>query len=348
MRKLVLFLAIVLSACGGNDNAITAVLDSVQHVPEISNFEVSPQSAIFMEGDGSVVATAEVTFRDAGRDIQTLWIRMPDGTSIEFSESPATETGTFTENFDLPTDQAGAFIVEIWLVDSAGASSVHREADFYVIGEAQNSAGGIWKGFILNDRTGESFELHGVITEDNVEGRFLINGATLFVLKDISADGGGIVATISVSIRPDSQIVAEQWQNLGVLTGTLVERTRIQGEWSLDSGDFGAMVLEYDDLYERGSDIAKLAGTWKASWGTVYSIDALGELFGQSESSCVYTGQVQLIDATYNVYRVNVEDWCLAYTASGLGVLADEVVTDDAFALLVGEGWFIADTWQRQ
>ncbi len=210
------------------------------------------------------------------------------------------------------------------------------------------SAGGIWNGTVSNDLTDQSFEINGVITEDNVEGRFLINGATLFVLRDISADDGEITATISVSIRPDSQVVDHRSKNFGVMTGTLVERTRIEGEWLLESGDFGTVTLEYDDLYERGSDIARLAGIWRASWGTIYNIDALGEIFAQTEHGCVYSGQVELIDAAYNVYRVSHFDGCLAYEANGLGVLADELDTDDAFVLLLGEGWFMADAWQRQ
>jgi hypothetical protein len=354
MRKYLFYFALFLAGCIGNgDDGLTDTRSGSQsgaHVPEISSFVLLPNTAAYMENDGTIVVTAEISFRDTGLDIKTLWVRMPDGATVDFAESIATETGTFTEGILLPTDKIGAFSVEVWLVDEAGDSSVHRIADFFVTGDVQNSAGGIWNGTIANNLTGQSFEIHGVITEDNIEGRFLINGATLFVLQDISADGGQIAASISVSIRPDSQIIAEhdQWPNLGIMTGSLVERTRIEGEWSLDSGDFGTVTLMYDDLYQRGSDITRLTGTWKASWGTVYNIDALGELFAQSDNGCVSTGQIQIIDAAYNVYRVTHDDCCLAYKTNGLAILEDEAGTDDALTLMVGEGWFIADTWQRQ
>jgi hypothetical protein len=92
-----------------------------------------------MEGDGTSVVTAEVSFMDLGLDIQTLWVLMPDGTSMELSESFAAVTGTFIEEFAIPTNQIGAFPIEIWLEDKAGDTSVHRTADFSVFGDMQLS-----------------------------------------------------------------------------------------------------------------------------------------------------------------------------------------------------------------
>jgi hypothetical protein len=86
-----------------------------------------------MERDGSVVVTSEISFVDAGLDIETLWVRGPDGTSIEFDESVATETGMFTEEFTMSTETVGEFAVEFWLVDSAGDSSNRLTAEFRVI-----------------------------------------------------------------------------------------------------------------------------------------------------------------------------------------------------------------------
>ena len=133
----------------------------------------------------------------------------------------------------------------------------------------------------------------------------------------------------------------------------LGERSRIEGEWSLDSREFGTVTLEYDDLYERGSDIARLVGIWQAPWGDdfVFNIDALGEIFSQTANGCVTDGQVRLIDAAYNVYRVEIYNYCLPYYASGLGVLGDEVDTDDAFSLILSmpQGYlFTVVTFLRQ
>ncbi len=160
MRKYLIYIALLLVGCGGNGDDEFAVPGAqwaqVQHVPEITALALFPNTADYMEGVGNVVVTAEITFRDAGLDIQTLWVRMPDGASISFVESQATETGTFTEDFVMSTEKIGAFTVEFWLADKAGDSSVHRTADFSVIGDVQSSD---WMSrliglpYVLNDVT---------------------------------------------------------------------------------------------------------------------------------------------------------------------------------------------------
>ncbi|MDH3550798.1 MAG: hypothetical protein OEQ16_15750, partial [Gammaproteobacteria bacterium] len=147
MRKFPLVLALILAAgCGGDGGSLAPIPQPdqlapqpVQHAPEILDLNLAPDSAEYMQEDGSVVVTAEITFRDAGRDIETLWIRMPDGTSISFAETQATESGTCTEVFVMSTETVGAFDVEIWLVDQAGDSSDYRYAEFRVVADAQSS-----------------------------------------------------------------------------------------------------------------------------------------------------------------------------------------------------------------
>jgi hypothetical protein len=90
-----------------------------------------------MEGDGNVMVTADITFRDSGLDLQTLWVRMPDGTEIEFAVSANTETGTLSEDFAMSTQGVGAFSLEVWLVDKAGDSSVHEAVEFRVEPETE-------------------------------------------------------------------------------------------------------------------------------------------------------------------------------------------------------------------
>ena len=143
MRKYFFYFALLLLGCSGNGDGGpdgTGFGPSpVAHVPEVSSFSLSPVTATFMQGDGTLVVTAEIGFRDAGLDIQALWIQMPDGTSLQMSESFSTETGTFTETIVMPTDQIGTFPVEIWLVDGAGDSSVHHTAEFAVTADVQGS-----------------------------------------------------------------------------------------------------------------------------------------------------------------------------------------------------------------
>jgi hypothetical protein len=129
----------VVDKAGESSNYLSASFSVIQHTPEISNVTLSPSNVPYMKGDGSVVVTVEISFQDTGRDIQTLCARIPGGEALEFDESIATETGTFTEDLTMSTETVGAFDVEFWLVDRAGDSSDHRYAEFRVVADAQSS-----------------------------------------------------------------------------------------------------------------------------------------------------------------------------------------------------------------
>jgi hypothetical protein len=144
MRKVFFYIAIFLVGCSGGGSGSLPV----PHAPEITSLALLPSTAGYMEGDGTSVVTAEVSFRDVGQDLQALRVRMPDGTSIVISESFATEYGTFTETFAMPTDQVGAFPVEIRLVDKAGDSSPGRTA-WYSVSDWTRRVHGL--PYVLND-----------------------------------------------------------------------------------------------------------------------------------------------------------------------------------------------------
>jgi hypothetical protein len=129
MRKYLIYFALLLVGCGSNGDDGFRVTDKgklpdqVRHVPEIADLVILPDTADHMAGAGNISVTAEVLFTDIGLDIQTLWVQMPDGTRNSFAETQATESGTFTEVFVMSTEEIGAFDVEFWLVDKAGAAS---------------------------------------------------------------------------------------------------------------------------------------------------------------------------------------------------------------------------------
>ena len=143
MRKYLIYFALLLVGCGSNGDHEFAVPGSqpvqVRHVPEITNLMLLPDTADYMAGAGNISVTAEVSFTDIGLDIQTLWVQMPDGTSISFAETQATESGTYTEVFVMSTEEIGAFDIDFWLVDEAGAASVHHTAEFTVTSDVQGS-----------------------------------------------------------------------------------------------------------------------------------------------------------------------------------------------------------------
>lgn len=139
MRKSVFVLALLLVGCGG-DGGGAKPLPAVEHAPVISNLKLSPDSVVQMAGGGEMPVSAEFTFSDAGQDIQTLWVVMPDGTRVEFSEDPSATTGTVSEQIAMSTKVVGTFTVEMWLVDKAGDSSNHLSAKFQVVTDVTPTA----------------------------------------------------------------------------------------------------------------------------------------------------------------------------------------------------------------
>jgi len=181
MRKYFFFLAFILVACVNNgDDGSTDTgggLPAATHVPEITGFALSPDTATYMDGDGTIVVTAEVSVRDTGLDIQTLWVRMPDGTTVELGVSLATETGTFTKDIPMPTNQIGALSVEFWLKDAAGGSSDPVTVPFHVVADVQ-----------VNDWTNRVSGLPYALNDVVWDGSFFIavgNGGLVLT----SADG---------------------------------------------------------------------------------------------------------------------------------------------------------------
>ncbi|MDH3274553.1 MAG: hypothetical protein OEM99_08450 [Gammaproteobacteria bacterium] len=136
MRNYFLFFALILLGCTSNDDVgfgdPGTGLPPVAHVPEITELVLLPNTVPLMGGNGSVAVTAEISFRDGGSDLQTLWVRMPDGTTFIFDEPIFTETGAFSQNLTMSTLTDGVFMLEFWLVDQAGHSSSERTALFSV------------------------------------------------------------------------------------------------------------------------------------------------------------------------------------------------------------------------
>lgn len=67
----------------------------------------------------------------------------------------------------------------------------------------------------------------------------------------------------------------------------------------------GTFSLAYDSLYDRDSSLATIAGTFSGPSGTVVNVNADGSIFSQDATTgCVVNGKASIINARYNVYRV--------------------------------------------
>lgn len=209
------------------------------------------------------------------------------------------------------------------------------------------NAGGVWEGTTFNTNFGLTFATIGIVTENNGEARFINEQGQQFVLSAMSGTNGNFNATVTAIAAPGTTFLNGSTTATGTLTGTVVERSSISGNWSLDTGESGTLTLGYDNVYERTSNLNKTAGSWSDSFGTVFTVDGSGNLFAQDQFGCVYNGNIAIINPTYNAYRVSMTIAnCFEMDGSygGLGVLGDDVGTDDAFFVQVDNGaWIIFD-----
>ena len=128
MRKYLFYVAILLVGCGGNGDGFNinepGPLPAESASPEISNLTVLPGTVLYMQGDGSVTATAEFSFSDVDLDITTMRVDMSDGNNQSITLATIdTASGSLAEEFAVFTETAGTLTVEIWLVDALGNSS---------------------------------------------------------------------------------------------------------------------------------------------------------------------------------------------------------------------------------
>ncbi len=182
MRRRLVLMPLILAGCssGGTDVGTPfQPVELAQHVPQIADLELSPATAIYMAGDGSVPVEAQFSFTDSGLDIATIQIDVSDGTSLTlaFPEAISTETGTHIETLDMSTVTVGSYILDVWLVDKLGVESNHATANFEVIAAAAVTE---W----TNQLTGLPFVLNDVVWDGHY---FIAVGDAGAVLT--SADG---------------------------------------------------------------------------------------------------------------------------------------------------------------
>ena len=260
MRKYLIYIALLLAGCGGDEGSAFPFIQQAQfeHVPRIISLELITSTADYMEGGGSVVVIAEINHQDVGLDIQTLWIRMPDGTTLSFVESQTAETGTFSEGFVMSTEEIGAFNIEFWLVDKAGDASVHPTAEFTVIADLQSSD---W----TNRLSGLPYALGDVIWDGDA---FIAVGSSGTVLT--SADGITWVA-IESGTGADLSAVAFYGTDIYAVGDEIILHSADHGaSWTV-KGRITEAVLQA--VAVNSSQV--VVGGYRWSWGT--SITMLSE-----------------------------------------------------------------------
>ena len=199
------------------------------------------------------------------------------------------------------------------------------------------SAGGIWEG---TSSTGET--IVGLVTETG-EFHFLQSDGVQYF---------GTVETSQNALSADFQGVTEfgtafidgSTTGTGTLNGTVQERNSISGDADfttvLGTSTDASIELTYNNLYERDSSLATIAGNYRdPATNAIINVNGNGEIFSQDAvTGCVINGNVEVIDSRFNAYLVQYRfSSCVGSheslndtVANGLGTLDNTVSPERA------------------
>jgi hypothetical protein len=225
------------------------------------------------------------------------------------------DTATFTPSSNLAYNTTYTATVTAGATDLAGnaLSSAPYLWDFTTQLPPNQSAAGIWGGTFISP----SYGVSGVIgmVGGNNQGRFITASGAQYV-SDAPCTITGSNYSCAVSAFAPGSLVFPNGQPFGsvTLTGTVLTRTSISGSYS-GVGDSGTISVTYDPIYERGSSLAKAAGTWYASLSSVgfpvgVTINGAGALTGSiyynGNPVCQLSGLVTAPAPSANIYGVSV------------------------------------------
>jgi hypothetical protein len=190
--------------------------------------------------------------------------------------------------------------------------------------------GGIWRG---NDSV-SGLQVTGLVDES---GNFhFLRGDGVQYVGTATVTGNNLTANFD-GIVPVGFVFADgSHHGTGSITATIQARQTIGAatkfQTDLGASSTGTLNLTFDAVYNRASSLATLSGNFaNSSNSAVLSVSTNGTLFSQDATSgCVLNGSVSVINASYNLYKVQFDYANCAGQASALnGVQLTGVVTLD-------------------
>ena len=172
---------------------------------------------------------------------------------------------------------------------------------------------GIWSGLFTSIVDSTASGVIGAVSVQN-EAQFV--AATInerHYAGALATAGNVLIGTLSIYRGKDGPFFGAGGLDSIDIDGTATSRARLSGDFAGD--DEGQFGLNYEPVYETGSSLATTAGIWEYSEpsaaGPLYTvtldIDAAGAIFGTDSAGCTYSGQVGLVDGTFNVYDFSFE-----------------------------------------
>jgi hypothetical protein len=179
---------------------------------------------------------------------------------------------------------------------------------------ATQSAGGIWRGF---PAANENLSLYIAET-----GELIVQGSSFATTPPVLTFGTGalivnnpndVAGTYrSRSLPPTIPSAGQTCE----IDGTVTERSLL--EVTIRCTDTAGNMTErnvtllYDPAYDADSSLAEIAGNYTVPFRpltNILNINASGVVFGMLDNgpNCTVNGQVQIIDARFNLYRFELQ-----------------------------------------
>lgn len=210
---------------------------------------------------------------------------------------------------------------------------------------APSTVGGIWQGSIPS----LGVSVIGLVAETG-EFHFLQSDDVQY-FGTLSASGSSLSGAY-VGVTPVGFTFLDgSTTGTGTITGSVGARSSmaVQSAFrtALNNTSTANFTLTYSAVYERPSSLATIAGNYRdPSTNAVINVNSAGVVFSQDATTgCVINGQVSIIDARYNAYRVQYSfsscrgaDMVLnGTTANGLATLDNTVSPERAIIGVVNQ-----------
>lgn len=174
--------------------------------------------------------------------------------------------------------------------------------------EPDLSPGGVWYGTVDSDYAGV-VDVIGLVTETGQAIMIELDSGSLYSAA-LTVSGDEFQGSLKGYAAPGYVFANGSAVASGSLEGSIEERNRLYGIFSL-AGSGGSFNLHYDrDAYEQPASLAGLAGNWGYQLSSGYAIslniDANGYLYGSDTDGCQFSGNVSVPDARYNAYTATV------------------------------------------
>jgi hypothetical protein len=187
------------------------------------------------------------------------------------------------------------------------------------------SPGGIWTTqytVASGANTGDVIQAEGIVSETGqyfafsknttngcagiAQGQLSVNGANVSGSENAAIVRYSTISGVNTNcIYPDGTTSAT-----GTITGQVASRASLTLTIAGSTSAGGALPSEsttfnFSSLYLNASSLAAIAGNYNDG-GPTMTVDANGAIFEQDPNGCILTGQVSIINASYNAYSVRL------------------------------------------